>query len=220
MFLSRFARHRRRRRSRRRCRHRPQTFVHAITFEQLFGFLSFFANCWFWPIDYLIWVWSIFVVTLTLNFQGQIRNLLYPSQNDPIATKLNANVSIELKASNVTIGCDLGRDLGFSGSIMEFSLSQPQMVRLPLNEEETYRFKFRPQIWPSSLTLAVTLTVIFLRSDTEFAISQAKVIRRSGVRIYQIVTGWLLMSACRRLIYFIADQRYKVCLSFLFLSIK
>ena len=36
MFLYRFVRRRR--------RHRPQILVHAITFEQLFGFLSFLAQ--------------------------------------------------------------------------------------------------------------------------------------------------------------------------------
>ena len=40
MFLYRFVRRRRRRRRRRR----PQILVHAITFEQLFGFLSFLAQ--------------------------------------------------------------------------------------------------------------------------------------------------------------------------------
>ena len=40
MFLYRFVRRRRRRR---RSRRRPQILVHAITFEQLFGFLSFLA---------------------------------------------------------------------------------------------------------------------------------------------------------------------------------
>ena len=39
MFLYRFVRRRRRRRRRRR----PQILVHAITFKQLFGFLSFLA---------------------------------------------------------------------------------------------------------------------------------------------------------------------------------
>ena len=39
MFLYRFVRRRRRRR-----RRRPQILVHAITFEQLFGFLSFLAQ--------------------------------------------------------------------------------------------------------------------------------------------------------------------------------
>ena len=43
MFLYRFVR-RRRRPHRRRRRRRPQILVHAITFEQLFGFLSFLAQ--------------------------------------------------------------------------------------------------------------------------------------------------------------------------------
>ena len=42
MFLYRFIRRRRRRR--RRSRRRPQILVHAITFERLFGFLSFLAR--------------------------------------------------------------------------------------------------------------------------------------------------------------------------------
>ena len=68
MFLYRFI-HRRRR--------RPQTVVHAITFEQLFGCLSFLAQLFVLTYrlpDY------IFVMTLTLNFQGQIWNLLYLRQ--------------------------------------------------------------------------------------------------------------------------------------------
>ena len=40
MFLNRFVRRRRRRRRRRR----PQILVHAITFEQLFGFFSIFST--------------------------------------------------------------------------------------------------------------------------------------------------------------------------------
>ena len=71
IFMYRFVRRRRR---------RMQILVHAITFEQLFRFLSFFDDCWPWPIDYLIRFWSVLVVTLTLNFQGQIWNLLYLSQ--------------------------------------------------------------------------------------------------------------------------------------------
>ena len=44
MFLYRFVRRRRRRCRCRRLRRRPQILVHAITFEQLFGFLSFLAQ--------------------------------------------------------------------------------------------------------------------------------------------------------------------------------
>ena len=61
-------------------RRRPQTFVHAITFEQFLDFFHFWHDSWPWPIDCLIRFWSILVVTLTLNFQGQIWNLLYLSQ--------------------------------------------------------------------------------------------------------------------------------------------
>ena len=92
-------------------------------------------------------------------------------KNGPIATKQKSNISIELWASNVTIGFDLGHVLGleFSRSNMEFAISQPEMVRLPRNEKYTYWLNSRPQIWPSSLTLAMTLamtlTLIFSRSN-------------------------------------------------------
>ena len=35
------------------------------------------------------------------------------------------------------------------------------MVQLRRNEEQTYRLNSRPQMWPSALTLAMTLTLIF-----------------------------------------------------------
>ena len=35
------------------------------------------------------------------------------------------------------------------------------MVRLPRNKKQTYRLKFRAQMWPSGLTLAMTLTFNF-----------------------------------------------------------
>ena len=153
IFLYRFVRRR---------RHRPQILVHAITFEQLFRFLSFFDDCWPWHIDYLIRFWSILVVTLTLNFQGQIRNLLY-LKNGAIATNRKANISIDVKASNVTIEFDLGHDLDleFSRSNVEFAISLSKMVRLPRNEKHTYRLNSGTQMWLLDLTLAITLTLNF-----------------------------------------------------------
>ena len=52
-------------------------------------FFHFWHKCWLWRIDYLIRFLSIFVVTLTLNFQGQIWNLLYlsPKWSDCHETK-------------------------------------------------------------------------------------------------------------------------------------
>ena len=104
MFLYRFV-----------CRHRrthlrrPQSFVHAINFEQLFRFLSFWHAYWPCPIDDLIRFSSIFVVTLTLNIQGQIWNLLYLSQ------KWSCCRETESKHIDWTIDlkCDHGFDLGY-----------------------------------------------------------------------------------------------------------
>ena len=63
----------------------------------------------------------------------------------------------------MTIGFDLGHDLDleFSRSNIEFAISQPKMVRLPRNEKQTYRLNSRAQMWPSGLTLAMTLTLNF-----------------------------------------------------------
>ena len=59
----------------------------------------------------------------------------------------------------MTIGFDLGHglDLEISRSNIEFSISQPKMVRLPRNAKQTYQLNWRLQMWPSGLTLAMTL---------------------------------------------------------------
>ena len=38
-------------------------------------------------------------------------------------------------------------------------ITQPQMVRLPRNEKQTYWLNSRAQMWPSDLTLTMTLTL-------------------------------------------------------------
>ena len=58
-----------------------------------------------WPSDLTL------TMTMTLNFQGQIQNFLYLNKSGPFATKQEANISIELQASNVTNGFDIGHDL-------------------------------------------------------------------------------------------------------------
>ena len=80
-----------------------------------------------------------------------------------MATKRKANISIDLKTSNVTIGFDLGHDLDleFSRSNADLAISLPEMVRLPQNEKQTHQLNSRPQMWPSDLTLAMTLTLNF-----------------------------------------------------------
>ena len=63
----------------------------------------------------------------------------------------------------MTIGFDQGhdRDLEFSRSNMELAISQPKMVWFSRNEKPRYRMNFRPQMWPSGLTLAMTLNLNF-----------------------------------------------------------
>ena len=63
----------------------------------------------------------------------------------------------------MTIEFDLGHnlDLEFSRSNIELAISQPKMMRWPQNEKQTYRLISRPQMWPSGLTLATTLTLNF-----------------------------------------------------------
>ena len=69
---------------------------------------------WLWP-----WPWI---------FKVKYRICYISAQNGPINTKWKTNISIELKASNVTIRFDLGHDLDleFSRSNMEFAISQPK----------------------------------------------------------------------------------------------
>ena len=125
--------------------------------------------------DHRIWPWPWF-------FKVKYGICNNSAKNGPIATKRNANISIEFQTSNVTIGIDLGHglDLDFSRSNMEFTISQPKVVRLPRNKKQTYRLNSRPQMWPMGLTLAMTLTFEFSRSNVTLTIWWP----RSGVRIY------------------------------------
>ena len=120
---------------------------------------------WTWAIDYLIRLWTICVMTLIFNYHCQIWNPLYLGQKW-------SDTSIEILTSNVTIGYHLGRDLDleFSRANMEFAISRPKMVPLQQNKKQTNWLSPRPQMWPSDLTLAMTLTE-FLRWSLEFAIS-------------------------------------------------
>ena len=106
--------------------------------------------------DHRVWPWPwIFKVKYGIYYIS--------AKNGRIAMKRKANVSVDLKAWNVTIGFDLGHDLDleFPRSNMEFAISLPKMVPLPWNEKQTYRLNSRPQMWPSDLTLAMPWPWIF-----------------------------------------------------------
>ena len=109
---------------------------------------------WPWP-----WPWV---------FKVKCKICYISAKNGPIATKGKANISTELKTSNVTIRFHLGHDLDleFSRSNMEFPISHPKVVRLPRNEKQTYRLNSRPQMWPMGLlTLTITLPFEFWMSN-------------------------------------------------------
>ena len=78
----------------RRRRRRPQTFVHAITSEQLFGHLSFLVGLMTYTcrLDYLIRFWSIFVLTLTWIFKVEYGICYNAATNSLMATKRKANI--------------------------------------------------------------------------------------------------------------------------------
>ena len=80
----------------RRRRRRPQTFVNAITSEQLFGFLSILVGLMTYTrrLDYLIRFWAIFVLTLTLNWIFKVKyGICYnAATNGLMATKRKANI--------------------------------------------------------------------------------------------------------------------------------
>ena len=115
-------------------------------------------------------------MTLTLNFQGQIYNLLYLSQNGPIATKRKANISIELQG----LKCD--------HQVWTWPWPWPwifkvkyricyisaKMVRLPRNEKQTYRLNSKASNVTIRFEHGHDLDIEFSRSNIEFAISQEK----------------------------------------------
>ena len=115
---------------------------------------------WPWP-----WPW-IFKIKYGIHY--------IPTKNGPIATKQNANISIGLKASNLTIGFDLGRDLELSRSNMESVISWQKWSDCHETKMQTYRLNFMNQMWSSDLSLAMTYE--FSRSNLEFAKSQPKMV--------------------------------------------
>ena len=114
-------------------------------------FFHFWHNCWPWPIDYLIRFWSIFVVTLTLNFQGQIWNMLYLSQ------KWSDCHETKSKHIDWTLGLKCDYRVWPWPWPWPLIFISAQNGPISTKGKQTYRLNSRPQMWPSGLTLAMTL---------------------------------------------------------------
>ena len=160
MFLYRFVR--------RRCQCRPQILVHAITFEQLFYFLLFLPR-----LLAQIRFWSIFVVTLTLNFQGQTWNLLYLSQN-----WLNCH---ETKSKHI----DWSQALKYDHRVWPWPWHWPWIFKIKYgigyisakNGPNATERRANTSNVTTRFVLGYDLHLEFSRSNTKFAISQPKVVR-------------------------------------------
>ena len=127
------------------------------------------------------------VVTLTLNFQGQIWNLLCLSQKRRDCYKTKSN------------HFDWCQGLKCDHRVWPRPWPWPWMFKVkyvvcyistksgPIATKRKAKFwlNSRPQMWPMGLTLTITLTFEFSRSNGISTIWWP----RSGVRIYQIGTG-------------------------------
>ena len=161
----------------RRCRRRPQTFVHAITSEQLFGFLSFLVGLMTYTcrLDYLIRFWSIFILSLTLNWIFKVKY--------GICYNAATNGLMATKRKHCTLGLERDNEIWpwpwpwpkiflVKYEICHTSSPQPNMVQLPWNEKQTFRLNSKQQMQSSGLTLAMTFDLGFSRSNFETALSQ------------------------------------------------
>ena len=88
----------------------------------------------------------------------------------------------------MSIGFDLGYDLEleFSRSNMEFAVSRPKMVPLPWNKRQTYRFKSKPQMWPSDLTLAAKIYRIVTGVTSDVGMRSTHLVFIMGISLQKI----------------------------------
>ena len=114
----------------RRFHHWSQAFVKAITYQATFQIC--FCLTGLMRLTYRSpRCWSIFIVTMSLNFQSLIFALLYFSKN---ATKRNTNITIERQVLNAAINVDLAitLTLNIKGQILSL-LTHWSYYRLALS---------------------------------------------------------------------------------------
>ena len=109
-----------------------------------------------------MWPWGLtLAMTLTLNFQGQIQNLLYLSQ------KWSGCHETKSKHIDWTLGLKCDHRVWpwpwpwICKVKYRICYISAKKVRMPRNEKQTYRLNSRAQMWPWGLTLAMTLTLNF-----------------------------------------------------------
>ena len=98
-------------------------------------------------------------MTLTLDFQCQIWNSCIPWMGGSIDMDWKGYESIGCYTYSVTLSYD--RDLGFSRSNFENSISQELEGQLTWNQRDVSRSDGRLTLWLWNLTSPMTLTLIF-----------------------------------------------------------
>ena len=93
--------------------------------------------------------------------------------------KRKANISIEIWASNVTIGFELGHDLDleFSRSNMELAISQAKNGPIAMKQKANISIEFKASNATIRSDIGHDLDLEFSKSNMEFAISQPKMVR-------------------------------------------
>ena len=144
-----------------------------------------------WPLSLTL------AMTLTLNFQGQIWNLLYLSQKwcDCHKTKSkHIYWSQDLKYDHwVTLAMAL--TLNFQGQIwywLYLCQKWPDCHEM----KSKHRLNFRLQMWPSDFTFGCDLDLEFSRSNMRFAISQPKVVQWPRNEKLLNISIWTLGLKC------------------------
>ena len=123
-------------------------------------------------------------MTLTLNFQGQIWNFLYLSQKWSDCHETKANISIELQASNVTNGFELDHNLDLWILKVKCDLDLwPHTWPWP--------WIFMVEFWNSCISEWEGRLTLHKGGGSGSFMTMIMTIwwPRSGVWIYQIVTG-------------------------------
>ena len=124
-------------------------------------------------------------MTLTLNFQGQIWNSPYLSQkwyhcHETKSKHIDWNLGLKCDHQILPWPWPWPWSFKVKYGICYISTKSGPIA---IKQMQTYRFNSGPQIWPMGLTM--TLTYEFSRSNVILNIWWP----RSGVRIYQIITG-------------------------------
>ena len=122
----------------------------------------FLHDCWSWITYYLTRSWSIFIVTLTFNFEGQLWNLLYHhNRSDYHETKSkHIDWTLDLNCDHPVWPWPSHWPWVFKVKYEIYYISAKNGL-IATKRKQTCWLNSRPQMWPTGVTMAMTLTLNF-----------------------------------------------------------